>query len=408
MARHNLYLRNACIPERGGVNLLVVDGIITEISAEELSAPGDANVIDAGGGLLCPGLVDGHLHLDKTLIGLPWMPHTAGPTRLDRIQNDKSVLPSLPLSVEVRAANLVRLAISKGTTHMRSHVNVTNEAGLGSLHDVMKVREQFAGLMDVQIVAFPQNGVVSNPGTIELLEAAIGEGAELLGGIDPANIDRDPVGQLDALFALAERTGAGIDIHLHEPGELGNFNVVLICERAKAHGMTGKVTVSHGFALGAISDATFEQTAALMAEAGVSVSTFGPGSSPMLPLKKLAAAGVTVFAGSDSIRSTWWRTATPTWLRGRNTSLTGSAIDATTISNRRSTLRPTRQPMCWALRITGWNPAAALISWPCQRSPWPRRSSIRSRVRWSSRMAGCWRGTASLKTELAEDSWASV
>ena len=306
MARHNLYLRNACIPERGGVNLLVVDGIITEISAEELSAPGDANVIDAGGDLLCPGLIDGHLHLDKTLIGLPWMPHTAGPTRLDRIQNDKSVLPSLPLSVEVRAANLVRLAISKGTTHMRSHVNVTNEAGLGSLHDVMKVREQFAGLMDVQIVAFPQNGVVSNPGTIELLEAAIGEGAELLGGIDPANIDRDPVGQLDALFALAERTGAGIDIHLHEPGELGNFNVVLICERAKAHGMTGKVTVSHGFALGAISDATFEQTAALMAEAGVSVSTFGPGSSPMLPLKKLAAAGVTVFAGSDSIRSTWW------------------------------------------------------------------------------------------------------
>jgi cytosine deaminase len=306
MANHDLYLKNARIPDRGPVNLLVADGMIAEISGEDLTAPDGAAVVDAGGDLLCPGLVDGHLHLDKTLIGLPWMPHSAGPTRQDRIQNDKSVMPTLPLSVEVRAANLVRQAISKGTTHMRSHVDVTNEVGLKSLHDVMKVRDQFAGTMDIQIVAFPQDGVVSSPGTIDLLEAAIGEGAELIGGIDPAVIDRDPVGQLDALFAAAERTGAGMDIHLHEPGELGNFNIVLICERAKAHGMTGKVTISHGFALGAINDATFEQTAAQMAEAGVSVVTFGPGSSPMLPLKKLDAAGVTVFAGSDAIRDTWW------------------------------------------------------------------------------------------------------
>ena len=306
MAHHDLQLTNARIPDRGAVNMLVRDGIIADISGEELMAPVGVPVVDAGGDLLCPGLVDGHLHLDKTLLGLPWMPHSAGPTRQDRIQNDKSVMPTLPLSVEVRAANLVRQAIGKGTTHMRSHVDVTNEVGLDSLHGVMKVREQYAGAMDIQIVAFPQDGVVSSPGTIELLEAAVEEGAELIGGIDPAVIDRDPVGQLDALFAVAERTGAGIDIHLHEPGDLGNFNIVLICERAKAHAMAGKVTVSHGFALGAINGATFEETAALMANAGVSVMTFGPGSSPMLPLKRLHVAGVKVFAGSDAIRDTWW------------------------------------------------------------------------------------------------------
>ena len=306
MAHHDLYLKNARIQERGAVNVLVSDGIIADISGEDLSAPDGVTVVDAGGDLLCPGLIDGHLHLDKTLIGLPWMPHSAGPTRQDRIKNDKTVMPTLPLSVEVRAANLVRQAITKGTTHMRSHVDVTNEVGLDSLHGVMKVRDQFTDEMDIQIVAFPQDGVVSSPGTIDLLEAAIGEGTELIGGIDPAVIDRDPVGQLDALFAAAERTGAGIDIHLHEPGELGNFNILLICERAKAHAMAGKVVVSHGFALGALNEATFEQTAALMAEAGVSVMTFGPGSSPMLPLKKLDAAGVKVFAGSDAIRDTWW------------------------------------------------------------------------------------------------------
>ena len=306
MSHHNLLVKNARVPGQGVVNVLVREGIIAGVSADEPTAPDGVEVVDAGGDLLCLGLIDGHLHLDKTLIGLPWMPHSAGPTRQDRIKNDKSIMPTLPLSVEVRASNLVRQAITKGTTHMRSHVDVTNEVGLDSLHAVVKVREKFANAMDIQIVAFPQDGVVSSPGTIDLLEAAIGEGAEFIGGIDPAVIDRDPVGQLDALFAAAERTGAGIDIHLHEPGELGNFNIVLICERAKALGMAGKVTVSHGFALGAINDATFDQTAALMAEAGVSVMTFGPGSSPMLPLKKLAAAGVKVFAGSDAIRDTWW------------------------------------------------------------------------------------------------------
>jgi cytosine deaminase len=304
-ARHNLLLKNVRTPGHGVVNVLVSEGIIADISADEPTAPNGVEVVDAGGDLICPGLIDRHLHLDKTLIGLPWMPHSAGPTRQDRIKNDKSIMPTLPLSVEVRASNLVRQAITKGTTHMRSHVDVTNEVGLDSLRAVMKVREKFADTMDIQIVAFPQDGVVSSPGTIELLEAAIGEGAEFIGGIDPAVIDRYPVGQLDALFAAAERTSAGIDIHLHEPGKLGNFNIGLICERMKALGMEEKVTVSHGFALGAINDATFEQTSALMAEAGVSVMTFGPGSSPMLPLKKLAIAGVKVFAGSDAIRDSW-------------------------------------------------------------------------------------------------------
>jgi cytosine deaminase len=176
-------LKNARTPDQGVANVLVSEGIIAEVSADELTAPDSVEVVDASGDLLCPGLIDGHLHLDKTLIGLPWMPHSAGPTGQDRIKNDKNIMPALPLSVEVRASNLVRQAMTKGTTHMRSYVDVTNEVGLDSLHAVVKVRETFAEVMNIQIVAFPQDGVVSSPGTIDLLETAIGEGADFIGGI---------------------------------------------------------------------------------------------------------------------------------------------------------------------------------------------------------------------------------
>ena len=119
--------------------------------------------------------------------------------------------------------------------------------------------------------------------------------------------------------------------------------------------MVGKVTVNHGFALGAINDVPFEQTTALMAEAGVSVIIFGPGSSPMLPLKKLAAAGVKVFAGSDAIRDTWWPFGNGDWWSGYISSSFGWDIDATTTSNRYSTSRPMQRLMYWDLRTTGLN-----------------------------------------------------
>jgi cytosine deaminase len=108
--------------------------------------------------------------------------------------------------------------------------------------------------VSVQIVAFPQSGVMRCPGVFDLLDAAIRNGADLVGGIDPLEIDRDPKGQLDGIFAIAGRHGVGLDIHLHEPGEMGLFNVQEICARTKALGLGGKVTISHGFCLGGITE----------------------------------------------------------------------------------------------------------------------------------------------------------
>ena len=171
--------------------------------------------------------------------------------------------------------------------------------------DVLAARERYRDWASVQIVAFPQSGVMRCPGVLELLDAAVRSGADLVGGIDPLEIDRDPKGQLDGIFAIADRHGVGLDIHLHEPGEMGLFNVHEICVRTRTLGLGGKVTISHGFCLGDITERKAAAAAHAMAEAGVSLVTHGAGGLTLPPVEMLRAAGVLVFAGNDDIRDTW-------------------------------------------------------------------------------------------------------
>lgn len=284
---------------------IAIDGPMIAAVEAEGALPADLPRVDLGGACALPGLVDGHMHLDKTLMGLPWTPHAAGPDRMSRIESDKHVLPSLPLDTQNRAGHLVERCVANGTAHIRTHVDIDLEGKLSKLEAVMEVRERYADKVTIEIVAFPQSGVSRRPGTLDLLEEALRMGAELIGGIDPCEIDRDPKGQLDGIFALAEKYGRGVDIHLHEAGELGLFNVFEICERTKAHGLSGKVTVSHGFCLGGVAESRTKKAADAMAEAGVALVTHGAAGLPLPPITVLRDAGVLVFAGNDDVRDTW-------------------------------------------------------------------------------------------------------
>ena len=106
--------------------------------------------------------------------------------------------------------------MASGTLHMRSHVDIDNQLGLKNMHEVLKIRERFRDLVTIEIVAFPQSGIVRSPGTAALLDEAIAAGADLLGGLDPIGIDGDLAGHLDPIFAIAGRRGVGIDLHLHD------------------------------------------------------------------------------------------------------------------------------------------------------------------------------------------------
>ena len=303
-----LLLRNVRRMGAETVDVRVEDGIIAEIAAEiaaDVAAGPEAAVEDGDGQLLVPGFVDAHMHLDKTFWGLPWRPHQAGPLTIDKIENERRLRRELDISPEDQAIKLMRQAISKGTTHIRSHVDIDTEIGLANLEGVMAARDRMKDHMTLQLVAFPQSGMLARPGTTELMEAAIKAGADLVGGIDPSVIERDPVGHIDGIFTIAERHGAGVDIHLHEPGALGGLAIELIAERTRALGLQGKVTVSHAFCLGMVDQPYFEKLAGLLADSGISIMTHAPGHVAFPPIKPLREAGVIVCSGSDTIRDSW-------------------------------------------------------------------------------------------------------
>lgn len=294
-------LSNATLPDGSKHDIEVLGGRIAA-----LLPASDTGDLDLKGALVLPPLVDGHIHLDKTLLGLPWIPNQAAGNRVvDRIEAERKVRAARTVPESETGANLVRQVVASGTLHIRSHVDIDNQLGLKNLHEILGVRERFRDLVTIQIVAFPQSGILRSPGTADLLDAAIADGADLLGGLDPVGIDGDLDGHLDAIFAIAERRGVGIDIHLHDGGESGIAQIRAIAERTRAGGLKGKVAVSHAFALGSVPIELAERTADLLAKTGVAIMSHGPGGATIPPIKLLREHGVRVFGGSDNIRDAW-------------------------------------------------------------------------------------------------------
>lgn len=295
---------NAIGPDGTPLELAVAGGRFAAIGPALPRCDG-VEQIDLGGQLVLPGLVDGHIHLDKSFVGDRWHPHRPAHTLRERLSIEKQELAAAPSIVE-RADALVAQAAAFGTVAMRSHVDVDATTGLDHLHAVNAVRERWRGIVDIELVAFPQAGVQSCPGTAQVLDAAMREGAQVVGGIDPDTLDGDSTGQLDVVFGIAERHGAKVDIHLHEPGLGGIEQLRRIAERSRALGMHGRVAVSHAYALGEVDTAQLERIATTLADAGVAIMTNAPGDRPFPPVRQLRAAGVEVFLGNDNIRDAWW------------------------------------------------------------------------------------------------------
>jgi cytosine/adenosine deaminase-related metal-dependent hydrolase len=200
----------------------------------------------------------------------------------------------------------VRESLACGVTHIRTHVDIDTDAGLAHWDAVRATREEFRDVLTMQMVAFPQSGMLVRPGTLELLEEALRSGAaDAIGGLDPSTVDRDPVAHLDAVFDLAERFGVEVDIHLHEPGTLGAFSVELIAERTRILGMQGRVTISHCFCLGQVNEAYLGRLIDLLLDARITIMSLGSGAGEFPPLTRLRAAGVPLCTGTDGVRDTW-------------------------------------------------------------------------------------------------------
>lgn len=309
----DLLLKNVRVSPGDTVDVLVRAGRIARIGAA-IDGAADALVEDGGGALLLPGLVEGHTHLDKTNWESPWYVNEVGSALTDRIDNERAWRASSGHDAASHARALALAFLREGTTRIRSHVDVDTDAGLRHLDGVHAVREELAGRIEIQTVAFPQSGLLIRPGTAELLDQALAQGADVLGGLDPSAIDRDPAKSLDVLFGLADRHGKPVDIHLHEPGELGAFTLDLILDRVAALGMQGKVVVSHAFCLGGIDAKRLDGLLRRLAALDVAVLTTAPPSRPVPAVRACRDAGVTIFGGNDGIRDTWTPYGSPDML----------------------------------------------------------------------------------------------
>lgn len=290
-------------PFGGGVtDILIRDGRIARIG---LGDAGTVAIEDGGGAIAIPGLIEAHAHLDKSLWGMGWQVHQAGPTLEDKISTERRLRREWNIDPARQSARQVALAASHGTTAIRSHVDIDTDQKLWCFEGVSATRQRFRDMMDIEIVAFPQSGLMIRPGTLELMDEALANGADVVGGLDPCGIDRDPKGQLDAIFGLAQKHGKPIDIHLHEADDLGAFSMEMIIERTRALGMRGKVTISHAFCLGMAERARAASLTEQLAREDIAIATTAPASRAMPAAAEMRAAGVRLCAGSDGIRDTW-------------------------------------------------------------------------------------------------------
>ncbi|MBT2213425.1 amidohydrolase [Actinomadura sp. NEAU-AAG7] len=263
-------------------------------------------VEDLGGQIVLPGFVDGHAHADKSLWGEPWIRRTSEPITMDQMFDDMlQQWAETTTPVAKRARAFLDKCVAYGSTSIRTFVDVAPEIGLDGIQGMFQVREEMTGLTDLQIVAFPQLGILRKPGTAELLEEALRLGADAVGGLDPAGVDGDAARQLDIVFGLAERYQVSVDFHAHESGELGIWLIERIAERVKALGMQGKVSLCDVFSLAEPTPAQLAHLGSVLAEADIAVAVGVHGLLPVPDVKALHAMGVRMCLGSDSARSRW-------------------------------------------------------------------------------------------------------
>jgi len=264
----DLILRNACI---GGlaprtVDIVIAGGRIADIGPD---IEGNAAEEDIGGRLVCAGFVDTHIHLDKSCI-------------LDRCTSQQGTLAEAISEVAAakrafseddvyqRARRTLEKSILQGTMRMRTHVEVDPRIGLKGFHAIRRLKQDYAWAIDIEICVFPQEGLLNDPGTEELLIEACEHGADLIGGCPYT--DSDPHGQIQRIFALARRFDCDIDFHLDFDLDPSRMDLEEVCRQTTAAGWGGRVTIGHVTKLSALDPARLAAVAGQLVDAGVAVT----------------------------------------------------------------------------------------------------------------------------------------
>ncbi len=239
----DLIIRNARLaasPEAPQVDIGVEHGRIVAIAAN-LAA--DGKQFDAAGQLVCAGLIETHIHLDKTRI-IDRCPPEDGrnANAVPRVAAVKHTFTED--DVYQRASQTLENCIKFGTTRMRTHVELDGGVEMRSYNALEQLQRDYAWAIDIELCVFPQEGLTNNKRSDELLVEALKRGAKVIGAAP--NYDPDKSGQIRRIFELAREFQTDIDMHLDSGNSPDDMDIHLVCELTKQYGLQGRVAVGHG------------------------------------------------------------------------------------------------------------------------------------------------------------------
>jgi cytosine deaminase len=314
-----LLLRNVCLPDgRSGQDVLTCRGRI-EALGPGLVGPPDATAIDGQGWLLSPPFVDAHFHMDSTLsYGLPRV--NGSGTLLEGIALWGELKPLLTEEAIVeRALAYCDWAVARGLLAIRSHVDVCDDRLL-AVRALLSVRRQVAPYLELQLVAFPQDGVLRSPRALANLKAALDLGVEVVGGIP--HFERtmaDGAESVRLLCELAAERGLRVDMHCDESDDPQSRHIETLAQQTQRLGLQGRVTGSHLTSMHSMDNYYVSKLLPLIAEAGVhavanpliNITLQGrhdtyPRRRGMTRVPELLAAGVNVGFGQDCVMDPWY------------------------------------------------------------------------------------------------------
>jgi cytosine deaminase len=318
----DIVLRDAALPDgRKGMDIGVRDGRIVAVEPR-LAATGREE-IDAGGMLVSPPFVDAHFHMDATLsLGLPRLNRSG--TLLEGIALWGELKPTLTQeAVVARAMAYCDWAAAQGLLAIRSHVDVCDERLL-AVDALLEVRRRVRPYIDLQLVAFPQDGVFRYPRAMELLRAALDRGVDVVGGIP--HFERtmaEGARSVRALCELAAERGLRVDMHCDETDDPMSRHVETLAFETQRLGLQGRVVGSHLTSMHSMDNYYVSKLVPLMAEARlgvvanplINISIQGrhdsyPKRRGMTRVPELMAAGLTVAFGHDCVMDPWYSLGT--------------------------------------------------------------------------------------------------